>query len=254
MSVLINSSTRSIRAKAKQMNETLELLGFSSNGWGPALLKGTWITLQISFGGFLTGLLIGLITAMAKLGRFKSLQTLANGYSTICRSVPELLLIILFFYGGSSLINAAAQSMGFEDFNVGGLPVAILVLGLVQGAYASEIFRGAIQSVNPGQIEAASAYGLSKSKIFFRITLPIMAPNALSGLSNLWVYIIKDSALISVVGTSELLHIAKQAGGSTKEYLIFFGAAAAIYYLITLISSYGFRVLEIYLRRWQPKH
>ncbi|TXR53379.1 ABC transporter permease [Reinekea thalattae] len=236
------------------MHESLYLLGFSENGWGPALLKGTWITLQISFGGFLTGLLIGLITASAKLCRFKSLQMIANGYSTLCRAVPELLLIILFFYGGSSLINAVAQRIGFEDFNVAGLPVAILVLGLVQGAYASEIFRGAIQSVHPGQIEAAQAYGLSQKKIFFRITLPIMAPNALAGLSNLWVYIIKDSALISVVGTSELLHIAKQAGGSTKEYLLFFGAAAVIYYLITLISSYFLRILETYLRRWQPKH
>ncbi|TBR41997.1 ABC transporter permease subunit [Marinomonas agarivorans] len=236
------------------MYDVFTLLGFGEGGWGPALLKGTLITLQISLGGFIIGLIVGLLTAAAKLSRSTPAQTIANGYSTICRAVPELLLIILFFYGGSSLINATGRWLGFGEVDVAGIPVAILVLGLVQGAYASEIFRGAIQSVNRGQIEAAHAYGMSKRKIFWRITLPVMAPNALGGLANLWVYIIKDSALISVVGTTELLQVAKQAGGSTKEYLIFFGAAAAIYYVITLSSSYLFKLLEDYLRRWQPKH
>lgn len=235
------------------MNDVFMLLGFGEGGWGPALLKGTLITLQISFGGFITGLIIGLMAAMAKLSRSKSAQAIANSYSTVCRAVPELLLIILFFYGGSSLINTLGRWLGFGEVDVAGVPVAIVVLGLVQGAYASEIFRGAIQSVNQGQIEAAYAYGMSKYKIFWRITLPIMAPNALAGLSNLWVYIVKDSALISVVGTSELLQIAKQAGASTKEYLIFFCAAAAIYYLITLSSGYCLKLIEDYLRRWQPK-
>jgi polar amino acid transport system permease protein len=236
------------------MNDTFTLLGFAEGGWGPALLKGAAVTMQISFGGFIAGLIIGLIVAMAKLNGSKPALFLANGYSTVCRAVPELLLIILFFYGGSSLINTLSRWLGFGDVDVAGMPVAILVLGLVQGAYASEIFRGAIQAVDRGQIEAAHAYGMTKGKIFWRVTLPMMAPNALGGISNLWVYIIKDSALISVVGTSELLHTAKQAGGSTKEYLVFFGAAAVIYYLITLSSSYILKLVEDHLRRWQPKH
>lgn len=236
------------------MNEVFALIGFSESGWGPALLKGTLITMQISVGGFAVGLLIGLVTALAKLNGSKPVKAVAMGYTTVCRAVPELLLIIVLFYGGSSVINALGNYLGFGDVDVAGMPVAIVVLGLVQGAYSSEIFRGAIQAVNVGQIEAGHAYGMSRFKIFWRVTLPVMAPNALAGLSNLWVYIIKDSALISVVGTNELLYTAKQAGGSTHEYLVFFGAAAVIYYLITLISSCGFRLLENYLRRWQPAH
>ncbi|CAH0529864.1 ABC transporter permease [Vibrio hippocampi] len=236
------------------MNEAFELLGFGEGGWGPALMKGAWITMQISIGGFAVGLLVGLITALAKLNAPKPIKRVANAYTTVCRAVPELLLIILLFYGGSSLINALSGMLGFGDVDVAGMPVAIVVLGLVQGAYSSEIFRGAIKAVNIGQIEASYAYGMSRAQTFWRVTLPMMAPNALAGLSNLWVYIIKDSALISVVGTNELLYTAKQAGGSTREYLIFFGAAAAIYYIITLISSYGLKLLENHLRRWQPKH
>ena len=236
------------------MNEVFELIGFGENGWGNALLQGTIVTMQISVGGFAVGLFIGLLTALAKLNGSLPVQAIARGYTTICRAVPELLLIILLFYGGSTLINIIGQFLGFGDVDVAGMPVAIIVLGLVQGAYSSEIFRGAILSVTPGQIEAGYAYGMSARKTFWRVTVPMMAPNALAGLSNLWVYIIKDSALISVVGTNELLYTAKQAGGSTKEYLVFFGAAAVIYYIITLTSSYGLKLLENYLRRWQPKH
>ena len=236
------------------MNDAFQLIGFGEGAWGPALAKATVVTMEISIGAFIVGILLGLITALAKLYGNSKLQTIAKTYTTIFRAVPELLLIILFFYGGSALINSIYAYFGHDSVDVAGLPVAIAVLGLVQGAYASEIFRGAIQSVNSGQTEAALAYGMSKTKIFFRVTLPIMAPLALAGLSNLWVNLIKDSALISVIGTNELLYTAKQAGGSTREYLLFFLTAAFIYYVITLISSYLLRILEVYLRRWQPKH
>ncbi|MDN2662319.1 ABC transporter permease subunit [Psychromonas sp. 14N.309.X.WAT.B.A12] len=236
------------------MNEAMQLLGFGEGGWGPALLSGTWVTLQISIGAFIVGILIGLLTALAKLYGNPFCQSFARGYTTICRAVPELLLILLFFYGGSSLLNMLLDYLGYGYVEIAGLPVAIIVLGLVQGAYASEIFRGSILAVHSGQAEAGSAYGMNQRKVFFRITLPIMAPHALAGLSNLWVNLIKDSALISVIGTNELLYTAKQAGGSTREYLLFFVSVAVIYYLITLISSYLLRKLEIHLRRWQPKH
>ncbi|WP_165311595.1 ABC transporter permease [Vibrio ziniensis] len=236
------------------MKDVFQLIGFGENGWGNALLEGAVVTMQISVGAFLVGIIIGLLTAIAKLQGSPAVNTVAKGYTTVCRAVPELLLIIVLFYGGSTLINYFASALGFGDIEIAGMPVAIVVLGLVQGAYASEIFRGAIQSVNVGQVEAGHAYGMSGKKLFFRVTLPMMAPNALAGLSNLWVNLIKDSALISVVGTNELLYTAKQAGGSTREYLVFFLAAAVIYYLITLASSFLLRLLEQHLRRWQPKH
>ena len=85
--------------------------------------------------------------------------------------------------------------------------------------------------------------------LFRRVTVPAMAPNAVAGMANLWVNLIKDSALISVVGTNELLYTARQAAGSTKRYLTFYLMAAALYYLVTLLSNVAIRRLERRVRR-----
>lgn len=95
---------------------------------------------------------------------------------------------------------------GEPERSAGGDPGA----GAGAGAYASEIFRAAIQAIPYGQIESAKAFGLHGFGLFRRVTLPIMAPYAMAGMANLWINLIKDSALISVVGTNELLYTAKQ--------------------------------------------
>lgn len=234
------------------MQSYLDLVGFGAQGWGPALLRGLLVTLQISFGAFLVGMLIGLGAASAKLSGPRPLAAIARGYTTLCRAVPELLLILLLYYVGSMGLNQLFAWLGYGDVKLNGTVVAIAVLGLVQGAYASEIFRGAIQAIPYGQIEAARAYGMHGFGLFRRVTLPIMAPNALAGMANLWVNLIKDSALISVVGTNELLYTAKQAAGSTRSYLTFYLTAAALYYLLTVLSNLFSGWLERRFRRWIP--
>ncbi|SFC17164.1 polar amino acid transport system permease protein [Pseudomonas citronellolis] len=234
------------------MQSYLDLVGFGAQGWGPALLRGLLVTLQISFGAFLVGMLIGLGAASAKLNGPRPLAAAARGYTTLCRAVPELLLILLLYYVGSMGLNQLFAWLGYGDVRLNGTMVAIAVLGLVQGAYASEIFRGAIQAIPYGQIEAARAYGMHGFGLFRRVTLPIMAPNALAGMANLWVNLIKDSALISVVGTNELLYTAKQAAGSTRHYLTFYLTAAALYYLLTVLSNLFSGWLERRFRRWIP--
>ncbi|SBS26153.1 Histidine transport system permease protein HisQ [Marinomonas spartinae] len=234
------------------MSEWITLLGFSDQGWGISLLKGMLVTLQISIGAFIVGLVIGVLTALAKLHGSQSMKVIARGYTTVCRAVPELLLILLLYYSGSHGINILLQALGFPEVDIGGVPVAIVVLGLVQGAYASEIIRSSILAVPHGQIEAATCMGMTRQRVFWRMTLPMMAPFALSGLANLWVSLVKDSALISVVGTNELLYNAKQAAGSTHSYLTFFLAAAALYYVINLVSNAALRRVELRFRRWMP--
>jgi polar amino acid transport system permease protein len=128
------------------------------------------------------------------------------------------------------------------------------VLGLVYGAYSTEVIRGAIEAVPVGQIEAARAYGMSPLMAFRRITLPAMLPNALPGLSNLWVSIIKDTTLIVVTGaTPELLQYAKNAAGYTKRYFMFYCIAGLIYLAMTLVSNQIFGYLERRLRRGQQR-
>jgi len=220
--------------------------------WGAALLQGAWVTLQISLGAFAVGLAIGLAVALAKLSGNRVLLPLACAYTTVCRAVPELLLILLLYYAGSDAINALLQLAGRAPVDINGFAAAVTVLGIVQGAYAAEIIRGAVLAIPPGHIEAAKAFGCGRWLTVRRVVLPEMLPYALAGLANLWLVLLKDSALISVVGYNELLFTTKQAAGSSRQYLLFYLAVALIYLAITLLSNLLFARVERSFRRWLP--
>ena len=230
----------------------LELLALEPPGWGGALLRGALVTLEIAGLAFSVGLVLGLIGAGAKLSGNALLFWLAETYTTVIRAVPELLLIILLFYAGSSGIAALLSSVGLGDVEISGFAAAVGVLGIVQGAYQTEVIRGAIVAIPRGQIEAARAYGMSPALRLRRVIAPVMLPLALPGLANLWMILLKDTALISVVGISELLYTAKQAAGSTKHYFLFYTAAGVIYLAMTLGSNAVLRVMERQLRRGVP--
>lgn len=223
-----------------------------SAAWMPALLRGALVSMQIAAGAFLVGLLIGSFVAVLKLRGHAILVRIANAYTTSFRSIPELLLILLLYYVGSDLLNRLALALDKEVFEVNGFAAAVVVLGVVQGAYVAEILRGAILAIPFGQIEAARALAMPPRLYLRRILLPAMQPYAIGGLSNLWLMLIKDTALISVVGYSELIYTAKQAAGITKHYFLFYLIAASIYLIITLASSLIFRLLERRIGRWMP--
>ena len=227
---------------------------FITDGWLVALLQGAVITLQISAGAFLLGLGIGLVVALIKLKGSPWMVAMANCYTTLYRAVPELLLILLLYYAGTDLLNALLKSFDQSSVQVNGFIAAVLVLGIVQGAYSAEIIRGAIQAIPFGQIEAARSYGVERLLLLRRIVLPSMLPYAMGGLSNLWLVLIKDSALISVVGYSELLSVGKQAASSTKHYLVVYLAVAVCYFVMTLLSNLVFQLIERHSNRWMPKH
>ncbi|WP_063551426.1 ABC transporter permease [Burkholderia territorii] len=227
-------------------------LGMDPDGWGVALLQGAGVTLEISLGAFVVGIVLGLLGAAAKLSGVRVLERLAQGYTTLCRAVPELLLILLLYYAGTDAINLLMTALGVGPVAVNGFAAAVIVLGIVQGAYAAEIIRGAILAIPFGQIEAARAFGAPPALVFRRVTLPAMAPYALAGFTNLWLILVKDSALISVVGYSELLYTAKQAAGSTREYMHYYLMVAAVYFAITSLSGVLFREIERRFGRWMP--
>jgi polar amino acid transport system permease protein len=229
------------------------LLSWGDTGWSDDLAYGLMITMEIAIGAFVVGLAIGGLAAWAKLRGPPWAVAIANGYSTICRAVPEILLIIILFYAGQVALNALLVGIGLVNMNISGFAAATIVLGLVQGAYASEILRGAVIAIPRGQIEAARAYGIGGFTLFRRVTLPAIIPYALAGLSNLWMVIIKDSTLVSVVGYNELMFTTKQAAGGTKYYFSFYLLVSVIYYVITLVSSGGIRIIENRVRRWMPR-
>ncbi|MCB5409816.1 ABC transporter permease [Pseudogemmobacter faecipullorum] len=230
------------------------LLALSPPGWGGALLWGAVKTVQIALGGYLLGLLIGICGAMGKVYGPPWLKELLAIYTTVIRAVPELILILILFYAGTAVLNGLAAQLGLGPVDVNGAVAGVVVIATVQGAYSTEVFRGALQSIPPGCHEAASAYGMSGRTCFRRVTLPLLVPRALPGMSNLWVIATKETALLSVVGFSELALVAKQAAGGTKYYMTFFLAASAIYLSITLISRVIFNMIEARYNRGTVQH
>ncbi len=229
----------------------LDLLAFSPPGWGATLLWGLKNSIIIALGAYSLGLVIGLCGAFGKLYGGEIIKDLFGIYTTIVRAVPELVLILFLFYAFTGMLNALLIDWGFDRVQINPLITGILVLGIVQGAYSTEVLRGAILGVPDGQIEAARAMGMPRATLARRITLPLMTANAIPGLANLWLNATKDTALLAVIGFSELTQATKQAASTTKAFFTFFLAAMALYLAISLISTYLIGRLEKWARRGQ---
>ncbi|KIC33935.1 ABC transporter permease [Leisingera sp. ANG-S5] len=241
------------------MTGLFELLGLgasaellSLSGWGGNLLRGLANSLQIAFGAFGLGLVIGLFGAYGKLYGGKVTRDLLAIYTTVIRAVPELVLILILYYVGSDIINKISEGLGGGRVEINGVAAGIWVLGVVQGAYATEVLRGAIKAVPVGQIEAAKSYGMPAFMIMRRVTIPAMMSFAVPGLANLWLIATKDTALLAVVGFNELTLETRQAASSTRAYFTFFLAAGFLYLMVTLCSGAVFARVEKWARRGQP--
>lgn len=225
------------------------LLALNPPGWGGVLLQGFWHTLQIAVGGYSLGLLIGMFGALGKLYGGPIIRDLLEVYTTVVRAVPELVLILILYYAGTDLLNQMLAVFGYGKVDISGLAAGIFVIGVVQGAYSTEVLRGAIKAIAPGQIEAARAFRDASIKMLRRITIPAMLPFAIPGTANLWLISTKDTALLAVVGFSELTLVTRQAAGTTKHYLLFFLTAGVLYLGLTLISNAFIGMIERRSRR-----
>lgn len=229
-----------------------ELLAFDPPGWGSRLLTGLIASVEIAVGAFGLGFLIGIGGAYGKLYGGPVLRDLLEVYTTVVRAVPELVLILLLYFAGTDLVNRLLTAFGYAPVDINGLVAGIGVLGVVQGAYSTEVLRGAILAIPQGQIEAARAYGMSPGTMLRRVTLPAMLPFAIPGLANLWLIATKDTALLAVVGFDELTQTTRTAAGATKAYFTFFIAAGVMYLALTLCSNTVLARVERWARRGMP--
>jgi polar amino acid transport system permease protein len=225
------------------------MLAYAPPGWGRAMLMGFKNSLILAFGGYGLGLVIGIAGACGKLYGGAILRDLLEVYTTLIRAIPELVLMLLLYYAGTDALSQLLAFLGYGAVDINALTAGIFVIGVVQGAYSTEVLRGAIKAVPVGQIEAGRAFGMSPWQVLARITLPAMLPHAIPGLANLWMIATKDTALLSVIGFSELTLVTRQAAGATKAYMLFFLAAGSIYLALTLVSNVVIRLIEKRARR-----
>ncbi|AKC10927.1 MULTISPECIES: octopine ABC transporter permease OccQ [Rhizobium/Agrobacterium group] len=222
-----------------------QLMGFGPDGWGYDMLRATAMTMAVAFSGFTIGLVFGCLGAAASLSSSGALQAAASGYTTALRGIPDLLVIYLFYFGSSSVISNVASLFGSSGFvGASTFLIGALAIGVVSGAYQTQVLRGAVLALNKGEIEAGRAYGMGALLLFRRIVLPQAARYALPGVGNVWQLVLKESALISVIGLVELMRQAQVGSGSTRQPFSFYLTAAALYLLITFVSGQVFRLAE----------
>jgi len=224
----------------------MELLAFGDTGWGDELFRATLMTIAVSITAMIIGFSFAAIFTPLKLSKYKSLNLVANIYTTVIRGVPELLVIYLFFFGGSGAIMFVASMFGYNDYiEINAFVTGSFAIGIISGAYSTEVFRGAIQSIDKGQFEAAKVLGLSKFIQFYKIIFPQMLRLAIPNLSNIWQITLKDTSLISVTGLVEIMRQSYIAAGSTRDPLFFYSFAAVLYLLLTFLSMKLINKLEV---------
>ena len=224
----------------------MELLAFGDTGWGDELFRATLMTIAVSITAMFIGFLFALIFTPLKLSKNKFFNFIAISYTTIIRGVPELLVIYLFFFGGTGAVMFVASIFGYNEYiEINAFITGALAIGIISGAYSTEVFRGAIQSIDKGQFEAASVLGLNKFGKFFKIILPQTLRLAIPNLSNVWQITLKDTSLISVTGLVEIMRQSYIAAGSTRDPLFFYSFAAVLYLLLTFVSMKLINRLEV---------
>ena len=224
----------------------MDLLAFGKTGWGDELFIATLMTVAVSISAMLIGFLFALIFTPLKLSKNKYLNLIGNSYTTVIRGVPELLVIYLFFFGGSGAIMFVASMFGYNEYiEINAFLTGSFAIGIISGAYSTEVFRGALQSIDRGQYEASKVLGIKKNIQFIKVIMPQMLRLAIPNLSNVWQITLKDTSLISVTGLVEIMRQSYIAAGSTRDPLFFYSFAAVLYLMLTYLSMKLINRLEL---------
>jgi histidine transport system permease protein len=214
------------------------------HGYLPTILGGAALTLQLALLSLLFALAAGLAGASAKLSKSPLLRAVATVYTTVVRGVPDLVMMLLVFYGGQMLVNHVTEYFGAEYFDLNPMVAGVFTIGFIFGAYFAETFRGAFLAVPPGQLEAGAAYGMTRRQVLTRILFPQMLRHALPGLGNNWLVLLKSTAIVSMIGLSDMTWLADQAGRTTREPFLFYLLVCGLYLVMTTASSWVLGWLE----------
>ncbi|EAR56071.1 ABC-type arginine transport system, permease component [Photobacterium sp. SKA34] len=191
------------------------------------------MTVQLAFTSLAVGLVLAMLFAGGEMSRFRFVAWPTTALVTVLRGLPELLIVLFIFFGsGQVLFYITGDYIEISPFLSG-----VIALSLIFASYAAQTIRGAIKAVPKGQREAASALGISKSRTFVAIIIPQAIRHALPGLTNQWLVLLKDTALVSLIGVTDLLKQAQLSSAATHESFTWYATAAAVYLVITLITQ-----------------
>ncbi len=231
------------------MGDVLGLLSFGSGGWGDEILDGAWLTLRLAAATLPFGLALGFLVALARNGRRRWLRVPAAIFATLFRALPELLTLLVVYYGGQMLLRWAIGLFFDSTLEVSAFLAGLVALGLVFLAYASEVFLGAIRAIGKGQYEAGYSLGLRPFAVLRLVVGPQLVRLALPGLANLWLVLLKDTSLVSVIALNDLLRETSVAVHATKQPFLFYLVACLLYLLMSIVSSIGIAGIE----RWSER-
>ncbi len=220
-------------------------------GWWDNFFWGSLVVVELFVVALFLTVLFGLVGAAAKLSKSRAAYSVASAYTIVFRGTPEILVLLLFYFGSAVTLTAIAQvfdpEIKFVDippFWAGSLAIALIV-----GSYATETFRGAFLGIDPGQVEAARALGLSNLQTFMYVRIPAMWRLALPPFGNHMLSLIKDTALIAIIGLEETLFVAKQAIATTGKPFTMYIVVGAIYLGFSTVITLSVMVLERYANR-----
>lgn len=221
------------------------LISFGPDGWGDDIAYGVLVTASLALATLPLGLFVGFMVALAKRSQDRALRLAGDIYTTIFRGLPELLTLFLVFYGAQIGIQQVVRLFNpGAIIEVNSFVAGMVALGAVFSSYASEVFLSAFRAIPKGQYEGGYSIGLSKGQTMRLVVLPQLIKIALPGLSNLWLILLKDTALVSVIGLADILRQSSIAARVTKEAFLFFGLACLIYLVLAIISSVGIGAIE----------
>lgn len=218
-------------------------------GYGPRLAEGAVVTVELALFSLLLALFLGLLSATAKLSHNRLARGAAITYTTVVRGVPDLVMMLLLYYGGQVMVNNISDWL-YETYDIDWFfqfdPFisGVLTIGLIFGAYMAETFRGAFLAVESGQIEAARAYGFTKWHTFRRVMVPQMLRHALPGIGNNWQVLLKTTALVSIIGLTDMVRVAEEAAKAERSPFLFFIPVAAVYLTLTAASELFIKWLD----------
>ena len=226
------------------------IVACGDTGWGDEIALGLRMTLSLALATLPLGLVIGFFIALALQSREPALRRAAGIYTTIFRGLPELLTLFIVYYGAQILIQAFLAGIGYEErVEINSFVAGMVALSVVFSSYCSEVLLSAFRAIPQGQYEAGDALGLRRSHTMRLVIVPQLIRIALPGLVNLWMNLLKDTALVSVIGLAELLRQTGVAAKVSKQAFFFYLLACALYLALALVSSFALGFIERWAKR-----